>query len=188
MSNVNTYDIWIFTFICLCTDNFLSKPVCLQYVNYVYYLQLFYNHCLPFECTYHALTICVMLLHLTYGRSELWAKFFSSEFLQILTICQAINFISSIMSNFSKLSKTYKLGKKIVVQTIFLFCIGVTFQMDNILNIVRELSIRQKVVRHNFKLLDFPWPPKKNPWEKRKTDWKKENKISMIHSAIFANI
>ena len=32
-----------------------------------------YHHCLPFECTYHALTICHMQLHLTYEKSELWA-------------------------------------------------------------------------------------------------------------------
>ena len=38
MSNVITYDIWILTFVCLCTDNFLLHLVCLWKL---YYLQLF---------------------------------------------------------------------------------------------------------------------------------------------------
>ena len=39
MSNVITYDIWIFTFVCLCMDNFLPQLVCL--CRTIYYLQLF---------------------------------------------------------------------------------------------------------------------------------------------------
>ena len=38
MSNVITYDIWILTFVCLSTDNFLLHLVCLRKL---YYLQLF---------------------------------------------------------------------------------------------------------------------------------------------------
>ena len=52
MSDVITYDIWIFTFVCLCTDNFLPQLVCLRRTILP---AAFYNHCLPFECTYHSL-------------------------------------------------------------------------------------------------------------------------------------
>ena len=66
MSNVITYDIWVFTFVCLCTDNFVPKLVCLLGILLP---AAFYNHSLPFECTYHALTMCHMYLYLTYGKS-----------------------------------------------------------------------------------------------------------------------
>ena len=52
MSNVITYDIWIFTFVCLCTDNFVPQLVCLRISILP---AAFYNHCLPFECTYYIL-------------------------------------------------------------------------------------------------------------------------------------
>ena len=61
MSNVITYDIWIFSIIWLCTlyGQFLPKLVCLRRTILP---AAFYNHCLPFECPfecpYHALTIC----------------------------------------------------------------------------------------------------------------------------------
>ena len=55
MSNVITYDIWIFTFVCICTDNFLPNLVCLRITILP---AAFYSHCLPFEFTYHALTMC----------------------------------------------------------------------------------------------------------------------------------
>ena len=57
MSNIITYDILIFTFVSLCMDNFLSQLVCLLITILP---AAFYIHCLPFECTYHALTICQM--------------------------------------------------------------------------------------------------------------------------------
>ena len=44
-------------FVCLCTHNFVPKLVCLCITILP---AAFYNHCLPFECTYHALTICHM--------------------------------------------------------------------------------------------------------------------------------
>ena len=44
-----------FTLVCLCMDNFLPQLVCLRRTILP---ETFYNHCLPFECTYHALTIC----------------------------------------------------------------------------------------------------------------------------------
>ena len=57
MSNVITYDIWIFTIVCLCMDNFLPNLVCLCRTILP---AAFYHHCLPFECMYHALTNCHM--------------------------------------------------------------------------------------------------------------------------------
>ena len=64
MSNVIMYDIWIFTFICLCTDNFLPQRACLYRTILP---AAFYNHCLLFECTYHALMVCHMKLHIAHG-------------------------------------------------------------------------------------------------------------------------
>ena len=57
MSNVITYDLLVFTFVCLCMDNFLPQLVCLPITILP---AAFYRHCLPFQCTYHALTICHM--------------------------------------------------------------------------------------------------------------------------------
>ena len=46
-----------FTFVCLCTDIFLPNLVCLPITILP---AAFYHHCLPFQCTYHALMICHM--------------------------------------------------------------------------------------------------------------------------------
>ena len=82
MSNVViTYDIWIYTIVCHRADNFLPQLVCLRRTILP---AAYYNHCLPFECTYHALTICHMSLHLTYGKSELWAIIQVSNFCRVI--------------------------------------------------------------------------------------------------------
>ena len=69
---VITYDIWIFTFVCLCKDNFLPQLVCLRKTILP---AAFYYHCLPFECTYIILlryVICNYIWHMESQNHELY--------------------------------------------------------------------------------------------------------------------
>ena len=59
-------------FFCLCTNNFLPQLVCL---GRTILPAAFYNHCLPFECTYHALTICHVITF------DIWEGRITSSFL-----------------------------------------------------------------------------------------------------------
>ena len=89
MSNVVIYDIWILTFVCLCTNNFLLQLVCLLRTILPAAL---YKYCLPFECTYHTLMICHMLFHLTYEKSVLWANIMLANFHALKKLTPEIEF------------------------------------------------------------------------------------------------
>ena len=65
MSNVITYDMWNFTFVCL--RMYGQFPTQQDFLCRTIQPAGFYNQCLPLECIYHALTICHMQVHMTYG-------------------------------------------------------------------------------------------------------------------------
>ena len=85
MSNVITYDIWIFIFVCLWTDNFLPQLVCLHRTILPALLTIIAYH-LKAHIMLLRFVICNYIWHMT--KSVLWAmwkKEFSRFYRKLLT-------------------------------------------------------------------------------------------------------
>ena len=108
LAHSTDFDIWQCSYIrhmdfYFCLPLYEQFPTTTSWLMHIYTTCSFYNHCLPCECTYHALTIYHMLLHLIYGKSELWAiilhlKGKTSEILMI--ICEGFTAALSKVKSF----------------------------------------------------------------------------------------